>query len=61
MMVGDPFFKINAKKLITFKFGDCATVVNFVVVAKKVMKKVGDVRVIPREKCFCNTGCSSRI
>ena len=36
----------------TTKNGNCATVIDFVVVQKEVMKKVKDINVIPEEECF---------
>ena len=35
MVIGNTFFKKNAEKLITFKSGNCATVIDYVMVGKK--------------------------
>ena len=40
------------KKLITYKSRNCATVIDYAVVQKEVMKKVKDIKVIPGEECF---------
>ena len=50
MVVGNTFFKKEDEKLITYKSGNCATVIDYAVVQKKVMKK--DIKVILVEECF---------
>ena len=52
MVVGNTFFKKDDKKLIIYKSGNCATVIDYAVVQKEVMKKVKDITVIPGEECF---------
>ena len=52
MVVGNTFFKKDDEKLITYKSGNCTTVIAYAVVQKEVMKKVKDIKVIPEEKCF---------
>ena len=52
MVAGNTFFKKDDEKLITYKSGNCATVIDYVVVQKEVMKKVKDIKVIPGEECF---------
>ena len=52
MVVGNTFFKKDDEKLITYKSGNCATVIDYAVVQKEVMKKVKDIKVIPGEECF---------
>ena len=39
MVVGNTFFKKDDKKFITYKSGNCATVIDYAVVQKEVMKK----------------------
>ena len=51
-VVGNTFFKKVDKKLITYKSGNCATVIDYAVVQKEVMKKVKDIKVIPGKECF---------
>ena len=50
--MGNIFFKKDDEKLITFISGNCATVINYAVVQKEVMKKVMDIKVILEEECF---------
>ena len=52
MVVGNTFFKKDDEKLITYTSGNCATVIDYAVVQKEVMKKVKDIKVIPGEECF---------
>ena len=52
MVVGNTFFKKDDEKLITYKSGNCATVIDYAVVQKELIKKVKDIKVIPGEKCF---------
>ena len=52
MVAGNTFFKKDDEKLITYKSGNCATVIDYAVVQKEVMKKVKDIKVIPGEECF---------
>ena len=52
MVVGNTFFKKEDEKLITYKSGNCATVIDYAVVQKEVMKKLKDIKVIPGEECF---------
>ena len=52
MVVGNTFFKKDDEKLITYKSGNCASVIDYAVVQKEVMKKVKDIKVIPGEECF---------
>ena len=52
MVVGNTFFKKDDEKLITNESGNCATVIDYAVVQKEVMKKVKDIKVIPGEECF---------
>ena len=52
MVVGNTFFKKDDEKLITFKSGNCATVIDYAVVQKEVIKKVNGIKVIPGEECF---------
>ena len=52
MVVGNTFIKKDAEKLITYKSRNCTNVVDYVMVLKKVMKNVRDVKVIPEKKCF---------
>ena len=52
MVVGNTFFKKDDEKLITYKSGNCATVIDYAMVQKEVMKKVKDIKVIPGEECF---------
>ena len=52
MVVRNTFFKKDDEKLITYKSGNCATVIDYAVVQKEVMKKVKDIKVIPGEECF---------
>ena len=52
MVVENTFFKKDDEKLITYKSGDCAIVVDYAVVKNEVMKKVKDIKVIPGEECF---------
>ena len=51
MVVGKTFFKKDDKKLITLKSGNCATGSDYAVEQKEAMKKVKDLKVIPREEC----------
>ena len=51
-LVGNTFFKKDAEKLTTYKFGYCVTVVDCIMVQKVVMKNVRDAKVIPGEECF---------
>ena len=44
MVVGNTFFKKDDEKLITYKSGNCATVIDYAVVQKEVMKKVKDIK-----------------
>ena len=53
MVVGNTFFKKDDEKLITYKSGNCATVIDYAIMQKEVMKKVNlHTKVIPGEKCF---------
>ena len=52
MVVGNTFFKKDDEKLITYKSGNCATVIDYAVVQIEVMKKVKDIKVILGEECF---------
>ena len=52
MVVGNTFFKKDDEKLITYKSGNCATVIDYAVAQKEVMKKVKDIKVSPGEECF---------
>ena len=52
MVFGNTFFKKDDEKLITYKSGNCATVIDYAVVQKEVMKKVKDIKVILGEECF---------
>ena len=52
MVVGNTFFKKDDEKLNTYKSGNRATVIDYAVVQKEVMKKVKDIKVIPGEECF---------
>ena len=52
MVVGKTFFKKDSEKLITFKSGGNPSMIDYVVVNKKFMKRVRDVKVIPGEECF---------
>ena len=52
MVVGNPFFKKDDEKLITYISGNCATVIDYAVVQKEVTKKVRGIKVIPGEECF---------
>ena len=52
MVAGNTFFKKDDEKLITYKSGNCATVIDYAVMQKEVMKKVKDIKVIPGEECF---------
>jgi len=51
-VVGNTFFKKDAEKLITYKSGDCATMIDYVLVQKTVLKNVKDIKTIPGEECF---------
>ena len=52
MVVGNTFFKKGDEKLITYKSGNCATVIDYAVVHKEVIKKVKYIKVFLGEKCF---------
>ena len=52
MVVGKTLFKKDDEKFITYKSGNCATVIDYAVVQKEVMKKVEDIKVIPGEEYF---------
>ena len=52
MVVGNTFFKKDDEKLFTYKSGNCATVIDYAVVQKEVIKKGRDIKVIPGEECF---------
>ena len=52
MVVENTFFKKDDEKLITYKSGNCATVIDYAVVQKELIKKVKDIKVIPGEECF---------
>ena len=52
MVVENTFFKKEDEKFITYKSGNCATVIDYAVVQKELIKKVKDIKVIPGEKCF---------
>ena len=59
MVVGNTFFKKDDEKLTTFKSGNCATVIDYAVMQKEVMKKVKDIKLIFGEDVFRGIDCSS--
>ena len=48
------FLRKTTKKLMTFKSGNCATVID----RAMVQKKVKNIKVIPEKNVFCFTDCS---
>jgi len=52
LLVGNTFFKKDAEKLITYKSGDRATMIDHMLVLKTVLKNVKDIKIIPGEECF---------
>ena len=52
MVVGNTLFNKDDEKFITYKSGNSATVIDYAVVQKEVMKKVEDIKVIPGEEYF---------
>ena len=52
MVVGNTYFKKEDEKLITFKSGTNATTIDYVLVKKKALSAVKDVKVVPGEECF---------
>ena len=52
VVVGKTFFKTDAKKLIAYKSEDKATVSDYVVIPKEVLKNVRDAKVALGEECF---------
>ena len=52
MMIGNTFFKKDNEKLITYKSGDAASVIDYVMVKKEIWKNVENVKAIPGEECF---------
>ena len=52
MVVGNTFFTKKDDKLITFKSGENATTIDYILVQKDVMRRVKNVKVIPGEECF---------
>ena len=52
MVVGNTYFKKEDEKLITFKSGTNATTIDYVLVNKKALSAVKNVKVVPGEECF---------
>ena len=52
MMIGNTFDKKNHEKLISYKSGRHATVVDYILMEKGDLKMITDVKVIPGEECF---------
>ena len=52
MMIGNTFFKKDNEKFITYKSGDAASLIGYVMVKKEIWKDVEDVKVIPGEEGF---------
>ena len=50
--VGNTFCKKDIKNLIIFKSGGNSSVIDYVVVKKKMMKRIRGVKVILGEECF---------
>jgi len=51
MVIGNTFFRKGAKRLITYKSGVNATVIDYVLIQNSLMKNMQDVKVIPGEEC----------
>jgi len=52
MVVCNTYFKKEDEKLITYKSGVNATVVDYILAERHALKRVRDVKVIPGEECF---------